>query len=303
MINLYLYKHARFHSQDTLFPEYSDTTPFSIQGIKRHCRLVDTPNADYFYIGQICETYDDKYSPILENSFNYLNEYHDKHILDLEGDWPDKNAPSWVINCTKSLGASKKEHSIGKYCVRPCLSTLLMYLGKENPTYEIEFPSHTSFGFIGLPDPHGVRFKMARCINNINVKNQVMFNNMWCAKQSLDSNVVNNYIGILVNNLLSLCPRGTGSQSIRFYETCFFGRIPIIISDSTVMNEEEAMKFAYRIQPDLNDNQMEQELLKIYNTPYDELVERCKMARNYFQETVVKYFQDPTLYFINFLQK
>ena len=36
---------------------------------------------------------------------------------------------------------------------------------------------------------------------------------------------------------------------------------------------------------------------------FDVLIEKCKLARTYFDDVVKKYFKDPTKFFIEFLQR
>ena len=48
---------------------------------------------------------------------------------------------------------------------------------------------------------------------------------------------------------------------------------------------------------------MANELVKVYNTDIGELEERGKAARKYFDTVIRKYFEDPTLYFLNWLER
>ena len=47
---------------------------------------------------------------------------------------------------------------------------------------------------------------------------------------------------------------------------------------------------------------MANELISIYNTNINELKERGDAARTYFDNIIKKYFEDPTLFFINWLK-
>ena len=227
-----------------------------------------------------------------------------KHIFDLEGDWFHLNAPEWMLQCIKSGSSTKKENYVQPFCIRPCFSYLLLYLGQHNPTYELEFPDDKSFCFCGLPDQRGVRGNMAQCINKMGVKNQMQFNQFWGAKRSIDSPEVTNYMDLLINNLISLCPRGMGADTVRFYETCFFGRVPVVISDMAIMGEDfYDTSFVFKINPYLSIEDMTTELMKVNDTPYTELVERAKLARQYFQNVLIPYFKDPTQYFFDFLKR
>jgi hypothetical protein len=41
------------------------------------------------------------------------------------------------------------------------------------------------------------------------------------------------YYNNIINSKFVLCPRGTGSTSSRFFETIWFGRVPVLIADDT----------------------------------------------------------------------
>ena len=55
--------------------------------------------------------------------------------------------------------------------------------------------------------------------------------------------------------------------------------------------------------PGLGETFLYNSLLKIYKTDINELKERAKLARSYFENVIQKYFQDPTLYFLQWLNK
>ena len=300
-MKLYLYPNIRVHTQDTI-PDYYDTTPFSEAGIKRHCKIVDNPaDADFLYMSQVVDLPE---FHVIPPHFKYVLECPKRHILDLEGDWPENSVGQWALDCVKSGNATKKEHYVQPFCVRPCFSKLLALLGKENPAYDLEFPDVVSFGFRGMHDPFGVRTKMANCIKKMDVPCEITINQQWAAQQPLESPIVSMYITTLHEHLLSLCPRGSGMDTIRFYESCFFGRVPIVISEMALMGEGDVdTSFVYRIPTTASEEIMTQELTKIYNTPRSELIERGRAAHQYFQDVIVTYFKDPTKYFIDWMKK
>lgn len=312
-MKLYVYKHGWVHSQD-LIPEYEDTTPFSKKGIEKHCTIVKNPDdADYFYMGQVSDgNIENPNHPILESSFTYLSGNESKHILDLEGDWCELKgygggaqiAPQWVLQCIKSAAPTKYAHVVDPICPRPNMSQLLAFL-KNNPDCgEIEFPDEVSFGFKGQPDPLNTRVRVAECIKRAGAKHEINFNRTWGGRKGLDSPVVTEYIESLYKNIISLCPEGVSSATIRFYETCFFARVPVIVGEQMIMEEDmRDTSFVYKIDAKLPDDKLTEELMKVYNTPLPELIEKGKMARQYFMDVVLKYFQDPTLYFIEWMKK
>lgn len=314
-MKLYIYPHANIHTHDKI-PEFVGTTPFCQSGIKKHCQVVNDPDkADFCYMGQISDgNMDDPANPMTEESFTYLRGQESKHILDLEGDWCDDLrytacgygrmvAPDWVLKCIKSSAATKKAHWVQPIMARPHLSPLLVYLS-QLPECDLEYPESISFGFKGQPDPFGTRIRTAECLQRAGIANEMNFNKSWGGKNGLDSPAVSEYIDIMYRNLLSVCAEGVCSTSIRFYETCFFGRVPVIIGDQAVLEQGDYdTSFIYHVNPRCNDSQLTDQLQKIANAPHSELIEKAKAARQYFLDVVVKYFQDPTAYMIDWMQR
>ena len=52
------------------------------------------------------------------------------------------------------------------------------------------------------------------------------------------------FVDIMAQSVATLCPRGFGVQSIRFYETLSAGRIPILISDHYVLPLENLINYS-----------------------------------------------------------
>ena len=299
-LKLYIYPHARIQSQDKI-NEFFNTTPMSIEGVNKHFKIVSDPKeADFLHMGMIsCGTVNE----FTKESFTYLESYPNKHIVDLEGDWVNNVAPDWVSERIKSGNSSKPEHLKGIMCIRPAISNLLAYLAKINPEYELEFPSENTFCFRGYPDPFGVRANMVDIMNKLQLPGEYNLTNKFNARRGLEEKESVDYCLLIHRNMISLCPRGAGIDSIRFYETCFFGRVPVCISDAKWTAEEMYdMSFAYRISPSSTNEEIANKLKQIHQTPHEELVDRGRKAREYFQKVIVEYFKDPTLYFLKYLK-
>jgi hypothetical protein len=300
VIKLYIYPTALQHSQDKV-DFYRDTTPLSEDGLKRHFIIVPPEEADFFYMGQIsCGTYKN-FSPA---DFKYLPGKENKHIIELEGDWTNDRAPQWLLNCICTGNAARTYYDSYAFCVRPCLSKLLVHLAKNKVDYKIDYPDNVSFGFRGQGDPYGTRIQIANIIKKHNMQNEIYFNPGWFAQIDLRQNndIVQAFASVMKNNILALCPRGSGEDTIRFYEACFFGRVPVIIGSPLIMKEDiYNNSFYYRIEPNLPEAEIAQRLIDIYNTPKEELIKKAKLAKQYFTDVVVEYFNDPTKYFIDFL--
>jgi len=298
---LFIYPNYRTHSYDKLNHLWN-LAPLCIEGIHKHFKIVTNPDdADLFFMGMIsCGTVND-FKP---SDFPYLEKYPTKHIFELEGDWASNVAPPWLSQLAKSGNSSKPEHLIGPQMIRPAVSKLLSYLGKENPEYELEFPTEKTWSFRGFPDPFGVRAKVVQLAQQLNLPGEFSLTQQFGASLPLTSDSVTEYYQLLHKHLIGLCPRGAGVDSIRFYELCFFGRVPVAVSDAKWLGEDSYdMSFAFRLSPSLSRDEMAKELIKINNLPYEELIKKGKLARKYFEDVVVPYLKDPTGQFVQFLKQ
>lgn len=310
-IKLYVYPHAHSHAHDEDptrdAPEryiYRDTVPFSKLGIGRHCELVKPGEAEYFYMGQIS---DGVPTPAKE-SFTYLQDNEKRHICDIEGDWLARTIPKWLEECTLTMNGVRKEYverNISIF-VRPTFTFLLMDIIKNNKQIKHTFNGNKVFGFKGHPDPLGVRYKMLKAfeIKKQKLNFDITFNNKWQARALPQSKIVSSYCKGLLNNTFSLCPRGTGVDTVRFFESCFFSRVPVVISDCQVYGHDFHLSnpFYFQISPNDSIEEMSNKFIKIQDTPIAELKKMSYNAKKYFETRVRHYFEDPTLNCIQWLK-
>jgi hypothetical protein len=106
-------------------------------------------------------------------------------------------------------------------------------------------------------------------------------------------------------NLIALCPRGKGYDSSRFYEVCFYGRVPVIIGDNRVLGDDvyDIDSFTFRIREQCSVDDMALQIQNIYDLPIEFLQERAKKARDYYEKVVRRYMNGPTEFFIEFLER
>jgi len=301
MLKLYIYPNARSHVQDNMEGKYYNIVPLSEKGIKDHCEITSAEEAEYYYMGQVsCGLAMPK-----KEEFKYLDGNEEKHIIDFEGDWLHKGIPDWLKNSLISVSGVKKEYEGIKTFARPAVSNLLLDIVRNDRKVNHTFESNKSFGFRGFADPRGIRVKAAKACAEANVKTSIQFNHSWQGKASLGSGVVRDYCKMILQNTFSLCPSGTGVDSVRFFEVCFFSRIPVVVSDSFTMGHEFNKKspFYFQIDPNLSIEDMAKEILKIESTPIDKLEQMCYNSKEFFEAVVREYFEDPTLRFIEWLRK
>ena len=100
---------------------------------------------------------------------------------------------------------------------------------------------------------------------------------------------------------------GSCIDSVRFFESCYYNRLPVIVTDYEYYlfgEDTYNMDFCYRIhKKDINPKHVLEEMTKIYNTPLEDMRERANEGKKYFETIVREYFEDPTLYFLNWLEK
>ena len=306
-IKLYIYPNAIDHVHDNESmhlingkSQYINTVPLSKIGINNHCEIVSAENADYFYMGQI---HDGVKIPSIED-FKYFNGNENKHICDIEGDWLNRELPDWLKKCILTINGARKDYKNCKMFVRPTFSYLLLNLAKNQTKFQKREVNNISFGFRGLNDPKWVRQKMVTAFKKSKLNGDVELNSRWMAQNDLTSTDTNIYIEFLKKNIISLCPMGAGYDSIRFFESCYYGSVPVIISDVfTPFYDDFKKPFFFEVDYRLNEEEMSNELIKISKTNISVIQEMSNNAQEYFQTKIVDYFKDPTLTFIKWIQK
>lgn len=99
--------------------------------------------------------------------------------------------------------------------------------------------------FVGCLTTHMSRNNLPFCINNIEGETYFESTPNFFAKFSevVKEKMQENWTDILNKSQFILCPRGNGLNSIRFFETLAFGRIPILISDNTKLPLEQIIDY------------------------------------------------------------
>jgi len=277
--------------------------PLSSEGIEKHCEIVSSEDADYFYMGQI---QNDKFSSTDPSQYEYFETNKEKHICDIEGEG-GVPIPSWLHNSIiTTMGPLKRHSNIKNLFTRPTFSYLLLDIIKNrNETFD--FPSEKSFGFKGYMNCKTRALLLYVLHNAKEFKKDISINRTWSGPSEIGSKVQQDYIDGLLRNPLSLCPRGSGIDSVRLIESCYYRRVPVLISnmDYFLVGEDHYdTSFCFRICDEkMTPDSLKEKLVEIYETPISELNDRADMARKYFDEVIREYFADPTLYFLKWLEK
>jgi len=307
--NLYIYPNANPHDHDkTDFCK--NTIPLSEEGIKKHFNITDPDRADFFYMGQLNNDRGDlyKYKP---SDFAYFKGNEDKHICDIEGEGGFEasnrsSIPVWLHNSViTTMGPLRKYSHIKYLFTRPTFSQLLIDI-VNNRNEEFTFPDEKSFGLRAFLN-HKIRAVTLYALHNGNFKKELHVNKKWEGLSQVGSTTQQDFIDTMLNNSISLCPRGSGIDSVRFFESCYYNRLPVIITDHDYIlfgEDSYDTSFCYRIHKiDMKPDYLITELQKIYELPMEEIKDKASQGKKYFETIVREYFEDPTKYFIKWLEK
>jgi hypothetical protein len=221
-IKLYVYPHARPHDSDSSgFCENS--VPLSAEGIKKHCILTSPENADYFYMGQFNTDKRDLYYK-KPTQFKFFHNSPERHICDIEGEGgfeaSNRDAiPSWLhSSIITTMGPLKSYSNIEYLFTRPTFSKLLIDITK-NRREQFDFPPDNSFGLRAFLN-HKTRALLVYTLHNSDFKKEMVVNKKWEGLSTVGSNTQEEFIKTMLNNSISLCPRGSGIDSVRLIESC-----------------------------------------------------------------------------------
>ena len=301
-MKLFVYENAKEQVHDKT-QYYKNTIPLSKEGIKKHFEITKDPNqADYFYMGQISN---DSYHYHSPEMYKYFSAYPKKHICDVEG---EGGVPivNWLKSSIITTMGPLKGQNIPYLFTRPTFSTLLID-NVNNKNEEFQLPNNKIFGFRGFINCKARAFMLYVLHQDKELQKDIHVNRVWSGPAPIGSDIHKVYIDTMLSNAISLCPRGSGIDSVRFLESCYYGRVPVIITDleyNLVGEDHYNMDFCFRINiNDYDQKKLHNELLKIKETSHEELEYRAKKAKQYFNEVIIKYFDDPTDYFLKWLEK
>ena len=210
---------------------------------------------------------------------------------------------------SQSLNNIQKEAKILHSKAFYCSQNHTIFLTKKNNNLSDDDPCNIEVKSNKGCVPHDLipsNSNLRTLYNSNDFNHDVVMNRSWSGPSEVGSQTQRDYIDGLIRNPISLCPRGSGIDSVRLIETCFYRRVPVLISDYDyfmVGEDHYDTSFCFRIcHPYMTEDFFVSELKKIYNLSLDELRERAELARKYFEEVIRVYFDDPTLYFLNWLR-
>ncbi len=303
-IKMFLYPQALEH--DGMCPEFSNVLPFSAKGREDWCDLVGPKDAEIFYCGQLTDRNPSLIDP---KRFEYLDGNEKRHVMDIDGDWPGMEFPSWLKDITITARNVLKSHVGWTAYPTPGASMLMINLLAKERTYKE--PTWHGFYFRGRLDQMGHRVKMYRALQLSNVPHNFSINQTAYmfpsdstlgpyTKESLNENL-GRYEKEMLDWSFALCPRSGSHFTMRFYEACALGRYPIVLGDNLWLDHSEVK--AYTIPADTSELKIVSALRSLMQMPMELVSEYGKQAKDYFDLCVKPYFDDPTKAFIIWLRQ
>lgn len=279
---------------------YVDCVPFSPQGM-RWIEPTDNPEeTQLFYCGQFHDKDAWRLNP---NKFEFFRGRESKHILDIEGDWRGMGIPEWLRPCILTAMNQREKYPGWNIMARPGCSRLLVHLAREAPS-GFTMPLKRRFWFQGQRDSMGLRERMVKILDASKLPSETALNAFWGAILLPHDPRVVAFASAMRESAFILCPAGEGQATLRMYEACCYGRIPIVIADCLWTWEDVTdVSFAFRISPQVGDEEMAKALADIFSMAESELEDRCRMAAMYFEHVVKRYFHDPTDFLLTWMRK
>lgn len=215
--------------------------------------------------------------PFLQNTYNLAKNQKKRFIYLCPGDVPPRILPNdnQILVFKTSLYALDKpinEHIIPPADIFDNFSNFL-----ENP--------ELSIGFVG--QKNNGRIKICELFSNSGLKTNFILRENYIFK--ITKKFRKEFEDNMNNNLFTLCYRGRGNFSFRFYETLMRGRIPIQINSSSIFPYEDEIDYSevgiFIEEEDLYSIDIEKLIKDFYNskTP-EQLLQIQKNNRRIYEE-------------------
>lgn len=286
-MKFYIHPKSKLCSQESQFTEYKDYIPLTRNNIYKNVSITDSiEDCDYIFLGQICENQE-----IPEEFITLCNQYKTKIIVDIEGDFGSSLFHPCFKQVTTCAGGPDKRWGLKNCFVRPHLSKVLIELFKLNLPIKPSEEKKLNFFFQGQVNVLNRVFMIESFLES-KIPNVIFkLQQSWGAKKTIKDS---DYCQTMNDNLLSLCPKGVGGSSIRLYESCYFGCVPIILGSDKIMAEDEYdTSFAFKLEDYNNKTEIKKLIDEINNTEPKYLIEKGIKARRYYDDIVKPFLENP----------
>jgi hypothetical protein len=280
-----------------IMPEVGLVPFATMEMIEKHFEIVGPDDAELFYGGQ---WHDNKRALLVPERFQYFTGNESKHIFDVEGDWHDIEWPQWLKPCLiTARNALQGTHDDWNIFPTPGISMLLLRI-LEGP---LEYTPPTEYGFYfrGQMDALGTREKVRAALMMARLPHSFSYNFEWGMMKPADHPMVKSYQMEMLAWSFAMCPRAWGHMSVRYYEACALGRVPIVVGDSFWLHHDKRAGIFFSSTVSAED--IANALYSIANQiPMEDAIRHGVAAKNYFDTYVRKYFEDPTADFLRWYE-
>ena len=239
-------------------------------------------NADFIFVPtDIGKFYADKIIKLYTNLLKskHYQKYSYKYIFysSLDNSWNFPLSGIWLRESVRNNINSKQS-----ICI-PYPTMRQTYVRPKINTYTINF--------VGSLITHPIRNKIIQYYYGLNKINKIImiprfeYQGHVAGDHKEIKKRTDEMIQMIRNTFITISPRGAGMNSMRFFETLSFGRIPLLISDDCVLPFENRIDYKniiYRI----NEN----EIKKINDMTLlttEEMLKKCERVYDVFNENFV----------------
>ena len=202
---------------------------------------VDKEPYDYYIVPIIFRTAQLEQDPSYENlnkyieSLRYFKEYSEKHVFILQSDYnPLKVLSKYDVKifCDSACKSDSNIYPL-PFFVHGLEGVDITETNISDTKFDVSFQGCVCSDRVGLRQNMLVKIKELKHRFNLNISEKDRY--FWSYKFNNEDLKIERkqYFDTIINSKFVLCPRGAGSTSSRFFESIWFGRIPILIADQT----------------------------------------------------------------------
>jgi hypothetical protein len=216
------------------------------------------------------------------NNLIYLiqnNNYEKKYLIFFTSDYNDElDIPSNFIIYRTGFYKSKKKFNEFIFPVLFCNDLNYSKLTDILPVYKSNKPK---ISFRGCYHTYFMREHWLLYLNNSNLLDCNFINTYSFRNGTIDDLIEN-----LNNSEFCFCPRGTGNFSMRFYETLYFSRIPVIIDSDIMLPFENFIEWNKYIVISKTIEELPQKIIDFWNNNdiYEVQLNCKKLYNEYFSQ-------------------
>lgn len=298
-LKVWFYPTAKPPEHDS-YEWYANTVPFCKAGIEKWVQPCYKDTAEFLWLGQV--------SPVNRHDATWLFLKHGsariKTIADIQGDFLPGSFMDEFQSCIRiACGAPFYWRVTNNVFPRPTMSRMLVEWARNSPDRWMVAPDSVRFGFIGKTDRASIRQKVAAAADLARIPGEIILKPEWNGPSEPHDQCRHDFMRNMVQSTIALCPQGEGVATARFYEACAMGRMPVIIGETMLLGEDQFdMSFVTQLSADLSVSELAGELVKLAVLPLSEVIQRGQKAHAYWENIVVDYFNDPTRFFIRWLE-